>query len=407
MALKGNEILQVLGLDAAGRPAAITQQTTTQAIADLASPSGKDIAITNLNTVGAATLTAAAITGLLIVRGGAQAGTAFTDTTDTAANLIAALPVGAEIGDSFYFKVVNTTNAQETIAAGVGVTLSGVQQIAQNTVGTFLLTWSGANAVTIFGESIVDRGIDNFNLTADPGVNQDSTQGYGVGSIVFNTTAGALRWWDCRSAAVGAAAWVFSGADYANGGTNPPNDSTQAGSSTAIMLAEGNINRQVPGVAAQVTPAATGGDYVVAVYSLPASFFDGLAGTNRGITINANGNFAANGNNKRIKLFFNATTAVVGALITGGTLMADTGVVATNAGAWQLSGNAFKRGAAGSNTQTVTSNGAIAGGSHLGLSPSVDTVAVENAPILIAVTINNTTTATDAGIAFFDVNAMN
>jgi hypothetical protein len=63
--------------------------------------------------------------------------------------------------------------------------------------------------------------------------------------------------------------------------------------------------------------------------------------------------------------------------------------------------------AANSNTQTTTSNGAIAGATHEGLVPPLDATAVENAAILIAVTINNTTTTTDASICWLEVNAMN
>lgn len=176
------------------------------------------------------------------------------------------------------------------------------------------------------------------------------------------------------------------------------------GGGSAPLFEEGNIYRAVPGVAGGITPGATAADNVVAVYSLPAGSLD-VAG--RGLTITAAGKFAANGNTKQVKLWFNATTAVVGSTITGGTLMADTGAVTTNAGGWEVSGNVFKRGAAGSNTQTVTSNGAVAGATHVGVSAPVDTTAVENAAILIAVTCNCTTTATDALLAFIEINAMN
>lgn len=171
------------------------------------------------------------------------------------------------------------------------------------------------------------------------------------------------------------------------------------------LYEEGNINRQIPGVAGAITPAATGSDVVVGVYQLPANCFD-VAG--RGITVTAAGVFAANGNTKRIKMWFNPATAVIGSAVGGGgTLMADTGAVTTNGGGWELGGNAFKRGAAGSNTQTITSNGSMAGAVHGGTIAPLDATATEGAPILVAVTINNTTTATDAGMSFLEVNAMN
>ncbi|MCC8963770.1 hypothetical protein H8A95_15980 [Bradyrhizobium sp. Pear76] len=250
-------------------------------------------------------------------------------------------------------------------------------------------------------------GFSNLTATRDPLPTDDISQSYSAGSLWFNNAAGALRVWSCVNNAKNAAQWAFEGAYYAGGGSNPPAEVTQAGSSTAVMAAEGNINRQIPGVAAAIAPASTGADIVVGVYALPANFFDGLAGTNRTLSAIASGNFAANANTKRIKLWFNATTAVVGSAVVGGTLLADTGAVATNAGGWQVTGTIGKRGAAGSNTQTVISGGAVSGGTHNGVTPCVDTVAVESGQILIAVTINNTTAAGDASMAFFETNAMN
>lgn len=175
------------------------------------------------------------------------------------------------------------------------------------------------------------------------------------------------------------------------------------GSSSAQLSGPfGNINVQVPGVAGGVSPGATGADNVIAVFSLPANFFD-KAG--RALSVTAFGNFAANANTKTVKLFFNPSAAVVGATITGGTLLATTGAVATNNGAWVVGGNVTKRGAANSNTQTATSNGAMAGAVATGVSLAVDTVAVENAPILIAVTGNAATTATDIIFSMLEVTA--
>jgi hypothetical protein len=249
-------------------------------------------------------------------------------------------------------------------------------------------------------------GISTLIATSDPGVNQDSSQGYSVGSVIFNNTAGQLRWWECRDNSVGAAKWVFSGADYANGGTNPPSEVTQFGSGSALCAAEGNINRQCPGVAGGVAPGATGADNVVAVFSIPANSFDAAL---RMLTMQAWVQFAANGNTKRAKLWFNPSTAVIGSTIgASGTLMADTGAVTQNGGTALLSGSVIKRGAANSNTQTVLPEGVSLSGSHAGLStPAADTTAVENAAILVALTINNTTATTDAlGIAL-QVNGMN
>src|SRR5258708_7812089 len=121
---------------------------------------------------------------------------------------------------------------------------------------------------------------------------------------------------------------------------------TGFGASNAPIPSEGNVNLQVS--SAGVNPGATGVDNVLAVYALPGNAFD-VAG--RGISITAAGAFAGNGNNKRLKIIFNATSAVVGSTVAGGTVICDTGTVAQNGGGWQLMASVFKYGTAGSNTQ--------------------------------------------------------
>ena len=240
-------------------------------------------------------------------------------------------------------------------------------------------------------------------VTVDPGVNQDSSQGYQVGSIVDNTTAGFLRSWKCRDATVGAAKWGFVGADYVNGGTSPASEVTQFGLGAALMAEEGNINRQIS--AAGVQPGATGVDSVLAFFSLPANSFDILG---RGIGITAQGQFAATGNSKRVKLIVNPATAVVGSTVGGGgTTICDTGVITTSGGGWCLQGNVFKYGAANSNTQIGLHQQAQFGVAVASmLAPSLIT-AVENGPILIAITGNATTAAADILFNFMQITAAN
>ena len=246
-------------------------------------------------------------------------------------------------------------------------------------------------------------GIDNFSGTTDPTAANDSTQGFSVGSVWLNTAGGQLRWWDCRDATAGAAKWVYSGADYANGGTNPNTELTVFGGGTATIPAEGNINRQIS--SAGVSPGATGADNVLAVYSLPPSSFDQA---NRGIQITAAGSFAATGNNKRIKIIFNPASAVVGSTVgAGGTTIADTNTVATNGGGWELTANVFKYGANASNTQIgIHSQAQIGGAVAALLAPSLIT-ATESGAILIAITGNATTATSDIVFNWLEVNAMN
>lgn len=175
------------------------------------------------------------------------------------------------------------------------------------------------------------------------------------------------------------------------------------GAGAGVVAEEGNINRQIS--AAGVQPGATGVDSVLAVYSLPANSFDV---TGRGICITAQGSFGATANNKRIKIIVNPATAVVGSTVgAGGTTVSDTGVVATNGGGWGLQAQVFKYGAGGANTQIGLHQQAQIGAAVAAmLAPSLIT-AVENAAILIAITGNATTAATDIVFNFLQVTAMN
>lgn len=240
--------------------------------------------------------------------------------------------------------------------------------------------------------------------TVDPTTTNDFTQGFVPGSVWFNAAAGKLRWWQCRSNIKNAAAWVFMGADYANGGTNPPTEVTAFGSGAALVSAEGNIFREVLAAAGR-NPGGTATDNVVAVYSMPLSSLDAAG---RGVNLLAQGSVANNTNSKRIKIYWGCTTAVLGSAVTGGTVVADTGAY-TTAGAvgWSLEANVFKRGALNSNTQLALHMSAQIGAVVGSLVVPADLVAPENAAILIAVTANAATAATDIIYNFLEVNAMN
>jgi hypothetical protein len=240
---------------------------------------------------------------------------------------------------------------------------------------------------------------NNTTATTDPGVSNDSTQGYFVGSIWVNTTNG--RVWIAQAVGTGVAAWAL--AVVPGTGIEPSSNLEQFGAGTATVLAEGNINRQIS--SAGISPGATGADNVLAVFSIPANSFD-ISG--RGIGITAQGKFGATANNKQIKLIFNPATAVVGSTVgAGGTTVADTGAVATNGGGWSVQANVFKYGAAASNTQIGLHQQAQIGAATAALlAPSLIT-ATESGPILVAVTGNATTAASDIVFNFLEVNAMN
>jgi hypothetical protein len=241
----------------------------------------------------------------------------------------------------------------------------------------------------------------NLTATADPTSANDNTQDYGAGSIWVNSTNG--RVWHCQSAATGAAAWALEVVPGV--GIEPSSNLEQFGSGTATMLSEGNVYHYA---SAGLNPASTAADYVVAVYSIPANSFDGVAGTNRGLNFSAYGGFANNTNAKRCKIIYNPTAAVVGSAVSGGTTIADTGSYSTTgAVGWNLQAQVFKYGAAGSNTQYGQEIGIIIGTTHGGMGAPLALTATENAVILVAVTANATTAATDITLSSFQVNATN
>lgn len=105
---------------------------------------GENTAAGALATVGAGTWTGAQIATGIIARSGSTA--AYTDTTDTAVNILTALKgnsPSADIvsGTSFRLLVQNTVAFALTLAAGVGVTLgTGTTTIAASLVREYLVT---------------------------------------------------------------------------------------------------------------------------------------------------------------------------------------------------------------------------------------------------------------------------
>lgn len=185
----------------------------------------------------------------------------------------------------------------------------------------------------------------------------------------------------------------------------------QAGSGAATMNVTGNLYSQA-NLATSLSPTTTGADYVLAVYSIPANTFDGLGNNQRVVTVDARGLLGASTANKRLKMYFNPSAAVVGSTPSGGTLVADTGTCTGSGLGWQLKMEVMKAGAPNSNTQiaqAVVQTVNVAGGSvvqQVGLA-SFPT-ATENAAILVCVTgYAGTTAATDVNMNTFIVTQQN
>jgi hypothetical protein len=178
-----------------------------------------------------------------------------------------------------------------------------------------------------------------------------------------------------------------------------------SGANNSNFGLSGNIYRAVFAAATQ-NPGATGADNVLAVYSIPAGSFD-VAG--RILQITAQGSFANNTNTKTTKLIFNPSTAVVGSTVgTGGTTIATSGAYSTTgACGWLLQATVGKYGAAGSNTQIGQETATIINTTHGGMGVPTALTATESGAILIAVTGNAATTATDIALTMFEVNACN
>lgn len=76
---------------------------------------------------------------------------AFTDTTATAALIIAQLPANAPVGYSWKVEITNTTAFPETIVGGTNVTLSGQTVVQAYSTATFLATYATSTTVTLQG----------------------------------------------------------------------------------------------------------------------------------------------------------------------------------------------------------------------------------------------------------------
>lgn len=277
------------------------------------------------------------------------------------------------------------------------------------------LTIGGGTPAQVNNSAFVVPGFATFTATRDPLTTDDITQGVVPGHCWYNAVA--LRDWECISNAAGAAVWVFDGAYYSGGGTNPPSEQTQAGSSTASIAAEGNIYREVlPPLSGRPGQATGSGTWtVVGVYTLPASFFDGAVlpgGTqvgNRGVNVTAMGSLGANGNTKRVAIIVSPPVTTLGGTFSvgQGTVLADTGAITVSGGGWSLQTEVYKYGAAGSNTQVSFHQQAQAGSTVSALLAPQALTLTENANITFAACVANTTLATDSIYNFMSFNAMN
>lgn len=160
---------------------------------------------------------------------------------------------------------------------------------------------------------------------------------------------------------------------------------------------------------AGISPAATGADNVIAAYTLPGGTLNYVSGacTAGGPTlrIKVRGHTAANGNNKAIKVIWNATTAAVGSTVSGGTTIAATGTITINAKSFVIDAWVKKTGAPNSNTQVAGADLILSDATPVSAGVPVYATATEANDILIAITGNAGTTATDIVIDSWEIVA--
>lgn len=98
------------------------------------------------NSLSATTYLGNQLVGGIIRRFGFGAAT--TDSTDTATNIVNAIP-GAVVGQTFPLIIANLGSGALTIAGGTGVTMAGTAVVASQAMRLFLGQVTGSAAVTI------------------------------------------------------------------------------------------------------------------------------------------------------------------------------------------------------------------------------------------------------------------
>lgn len=204
MALAGNEILYVQGIAENGMPAATEFPTTTGAIAALAGAAfGSDVN-TAISTVGAGTLTAAAIVGGVITRTGPVA--AYTDTTATSAQIYSQM---GSVTGSFYIMIKNTVPFTQTLTNGSGVTITGTI-IPANSVATYLVTQVSAGATTMLQIEVVTLSTSTLEIaTALTTVGAGTITGAGIAGGI--TTRGGAQAFTAFTDTTDSAANIITG----------------------------------------------------------------------------------------------------------------------------------------------------------------------------------------------------
>lgn len=263
MALTGTETLYVLPTQSNGQPSAETIQTTTAAIAALASSTGiGETVVTNITTVGNGTLTAAAIVGGIIQRTGPTA--AYSDATDTAAAIITAIGPAAFIGQSFIVTIKNATGFDQTLTQGIGVTLPTNVVVPAFSEANYLVRLTSLSAVTFshVGASLIS-GTMNYVCSTQLDATSNTTLANVAGmlaTVVPGTyrirvflagTAGASGGWKLAFSLVGTVitSWGMTGTAITAAAIAVQRTTTATTQTSLISTTAANLTGYIEGTA--------------------------------------------------------------------------------------------------------------------------------------------------------------
>lgn len=219
MALTGNEVLLVTGIDGAGHPSGVQEQTTTQAIANLASAGSgtvTSVSVVTANGVSGTVATATTTPAITLTLAGLNAFTAFSGPTSTlktftlpnASDTISCLGQVGAYSLQQYFAAQALTDAASVawnlntqqaatllMTAGVGSTraLANPTNMVAGGTYTLVITQSstGSNALTYNTAYKFPGGTKPTLSTANNAVDiltfiSDGTNMYGVAQLAFS-----------------------------------------------------------------------------------------------------------------------------------------------------------------------------------------------------------------------------
>jgi hypothetical protein len=182
------------------KPLVFDQQTSAARILQQGDVIGGAETMGALTTAGAGTLTAALLAGGFIKRTGPAGG--FTDTTDSAQNIINQLISGVFIGSgsliggqggnagvqpgtTWRLRYINTVAFAMTLAAGTGVTIVANGNVNASSVKDYLLTVTNGTPTQVFAATQVT------GTAVITGLNQAQTNQLTVGMAVTGTNVAA------------------------------------------------------------------------------------------------------------------------------------------------------------------------------------------------------------------------